>query len=231
MGHSDDRAPVLLKVPLEPGDRAGVEVVGRLVEEQDVRFHEQQPGQGDAAPFAAREHRDGRFRRRAAQGLHGDLEVAVEVPGVVLVDLLLEPGLLGEQRVHVGPGVAHLVADRVVSGQYVDDRLDALANGLESGLGGVELRVLLEEPDGIAPAEGDLADVALVLPGDDAEQGRLPRAVEPEDADLGAEVKPERDVLEDLAVRRVDPADPRHGKDDLGIGWHGRILPEFALRG
>ena len=226
VGHGDDRAPVFLEVPLEPGDGLGVEVVGRLVEEQDVGLHEQEPGQGDAAPLAARKHRDGRFGRRAAQGLHGDLEVVVEVPGVVLVDLLLEPGLLGEQGVHVGLGVAHLVADRVVAGQDVDDRLDALANGLEDGLGGIELRVLLEEADGIALAEGDLADVALVLPGDDAEQGRLARAVEPEDADLGAEVEPERDVLEDLAVRRVDPADPRHGEDDLGIGWHAVIVPE-----
>ncbi len=149
----------------------GVEVVGRLVEEQDVGFHEQQPGQGDAAPLSAREHRDGRFGRRATQGLHGDLEVVVEVPGVVLVDLLLEPRLLGEQGVHVGLGVAHLVADRVVSGQYVDDRLDALSNGLEDGLGGVELRVLLEKADGIALAEGDLADVAFVPPGDDAAAG------------------------------------------------------------
>ena len=230
MGHGDDRALVLLQVPLEPADGFGVEMVGRLVEEQDVGLHEQEPGQGDAAALAAGEHGHGGIGRRTAQGLHGSLEVAVEVPGVVLVDLLLEAGLLGDQGVHIGVRGAELVADRVVAGQEVDDRLDAFADGLDHGLGRVELGVLLQQADAVALADGDLADIALVLPGDDGEQGRLARAVEPEDADLGPVVEPERDVLQDLAVWRVDAADARHGEDDLCIGWHGAIVAESGRR-
>ena len=38
MGDRDDRARVLLEVALEPGDGLGVEVVGRLVEQQQIGF-------------------------------------------------------------------------------------------------------------------------------------------------------------------------------------------------
>ena len=62
----DDGARVLGEEALEPGDRLGVEVVGRLVEEQQVRRLEQQPAERDAAPLAARERLDVARRRRAA---------------------------------------------------------------------------------------------------------------------------------------------------------------------
>ena len=55
MGHGDDRALVLAQVMLQPGHGLGVEVVGGLVEQQDVRFGEQQAGERDAPAFAAGE--------------------------------------------------------------------------------------------------------------------------------------------------------------------------------
>ena len=62
----DDRAFVFLEEVLEPGDRLGVEMVGRLVEQQQVRRLQQQPAQRDAAPLAARELRRRRHRPAAA---------------------------------------------------------------------------------------------------------------------------------------------------------------------
>ena len=64
----DDRALVPLEVLLEPADALGVEVVRRLVEDQDVRLLQQQPAQRDAAFLAAGEdarslHRAGGQRR------------------------------------------------------------------------------------------------------------------------------------------------------------------------
>ena len=41
--HGDDRALVRLEVLLEPRDRRGVEVVGRLVEDEDLWLGEEQP--------------------------------------------------------------------------------------------------------------------------------------------------------------------------------------------
>ena len=104
MGHGDDGARVVLQRPLEPGDRLGVEVVGRLVEEQQVRLGEEQPAQRDPAPLTARERPDVGVARREPQGVHGDLEGAVELPGAGGVDLGLQVGLLGQQGVDVGVG-------------------------------------------------------------------------------------------------------------------------------
>ena len=49
----DDRARVFLQEVLEPGDRLGIEMVGRLVEQQHVRLGQQQSAQRDPAAFAA----------------------------------------------------------------------------------------------------------------------------------------------------------------------------------
>ena len=51
----DDRAGIVLEEALEPGDRFGVEMVGRLVEQQQVGRLQQQPAQRDAAALAARQ--------------------------------------------------------------------------------------------------------------------------------------------------------------------------------
>ena len=61
--HGDDGARIVLEKPLEPRHRLGVEVVGGLVEQQQIGRLQQQPAQRDAAPLAAGQRR--RRRRRA----------------------------------------------------------------------------------------------------------------------------------------------------------------------
>src|SRR6202020_1484956 len=62
VGDADEAAgagrPAPLEVAREPGDRLNVEVVGRLVEQQDVPLPGQQAGQLDPAPLAAAERAD-----------------------------------------------------------------------------------------------------------------------------------------------------------------------------
>src|SRR5690606_16698002 len=55
VGDDEDRALVFDEVFLEPGDGLGVEMVGGLVEQQEVGGLEQQPAEGDAALLAAGE--------------------------------------------------------------------------------------------------------------------------------------------------------------------------------
>ena len=55
VGHGDHGAGKPLQELLEPLDALGVEVVGRLVEQQHVGLGEQQPAQRDAALLAAGE--------------------------------------------------------------------------------------------------------------------------------------------------------------------------------
>ena len=66
VGDGYDGALVVLEVALEPGDRFRVEVVGRLVEQQQVGLAQEKAGKRDAALFSAGE---GRSRRRPAGGV------------------------------------------------------------------------------------------------------------------------------------------------------------------
>src|SRR6185503_4866925 len=58
VGDGDDRAPVALEEALEPEDGFRVEVVRRLVEQEEVGRREQQPAERDPAELAARERLD-----------------------------------------------------------------------------------------------------------------------------------------------------------------------------
>ncbi len=106
MGDGDDGAGVFLQVLLEPQHRLGVEVVGGLVEEEQVWGLEEQLAQGHPALLATGEHGDVGLGRRTAQRVHGLLELGVEVPRVAVVDLVLELGHLGAEHVVVGIGSA-----------------------------------------------------------------------------------------------------------------------------
>jgi hypothetical protein len=90
VGDRDDRALVLGQVLLEPGDRLGVEVVGGLVQQQQVGRAQQQPAERDAAALAAGERCSRRRPAAAGAGVHRVFELRVEVPGVGGVDLGLE---------------------------------------------------------------------------------------------------------------------------------------------
>ena len=92
---------VLVQEVLEPGDRLGVEVVGRLVEQQQIGRLQQQPAQRDAAPLAARQRRDVGVGRRQAQRVHRVLELGVEIPGAGGFDGVLDLRLLLEDLVHL----------------------------------------------------------------------------------------------------------------------------------
>ena len=98
VGHDHHRAGVVVQRVLQPGDAFGVQVVGRLVQQQQVRLLQQQPAQRDAAPLAARQRGDRGVGRRAAQRVQRDVDAPVEVPAVPGVDLRLQVGLLRQQR-------------------------------------------------------------------------------------------------------------------------------------
>jgi hypothetical protein len=53
VGDGDDRALVVAQVVFQPGHGFGVQVVGGLVEQQDVGFGQQQAGERDAPPLTA----------------------------------------------------------------------------------------------------------------------------------------------------------------------------------
>src|SRR5690606_33790223 len=89
-------------------------------------------------------------------------------------------------------------------------------------LGGVELRLLLEQADRVPRGEAGLAGVAVVEPGHDAQQRRLARPVGAQHADLRPRVEGQRDVLQHLLVRGVESAHLAHGEDELRAHAQGR---------
>ena len=80
VGDDEDRAWIGAQMPLEPVDRLGVEMVGRLVEQQEVRLFEKEPAERDTAALAARERGHGGIVWRAAERVHRLFDLAVEIP-------------------------------------------------------------------------------------------------------------------------------------------------------
>ena len=143
----DDGARVVLEEALEPGDRLGVEMVGRLVEQQQVRRLQQQAAERDAAPLAARQRRDVGIGRRQAQRVHRQLEPRVEVPPVGRLDAVLDLALLLEHLVHlVGRQLlAELRVDLVVAVQQRPRLGDAFLDVAEHRLRRIEPRLLRQK--------------------------------------------------------------------------------------
>ena len=231
MGHRHDGAGKFRQEAFEPGDRFDVEMVGRLVEQQHVRPGEQQPGERDAPPLAAGQGGDAVVRRRAAQRVHRDLDAPVEVPGVGGVDLLLEPGLLLDQAVHllVGQLLAEPHGDLVEPLDQRRQRPDARHDILADRQRLIEFRLLGQIAD-LHPVGGPgLAGDAVVQPGHDFEQRGFAGAVQPEHADLGAGEEGQPDILQHLPAAGVGLRQAFHDID-VFLRIHGFGVSGFRGR-
>jgi hypothetical protein len=171
-------------VLLEPLHALGVEVVGGLVEQQQVGLLQQQLAQRDTAALPAGQLRHVRVRGRAAQRVHGQRQLGVDVPGVGVVQLLLQPAHLLHQL--VGVVGRHLLGNLVEPLELGLGLRDRLLDVAEDRLGVVERRLLGQHPDRVPRHEPRLAVARQVLPGHDLQQARLARAVRPDHTDLGA---------------------------------------------
>ena len=171
MGDDEDRAAARREVAREPVDALDVEVVGRLVEQQQLGVAEQRLRQRDPAPLAARQRRDRRVQplREAA-----DLDAA-EQP--------VEHGAVGGvgHPLVVGAAADELLADRARRVEVV-----ALAEHRHVQPAGARDRArvgLLEPRDQLQQrrlAVAVAADDADPVPGRDAERDVLqhgPRGV------------------------------------------------------
>ena len=216
----DDGALVVREEALEPEDRLGVEVVRRLVEEQQVGRAQEQPAERDAPALAARQRRHVAVAFRQPQRVHRVVELRLELPRAAPVDLVLHLRLLGEQRVEVGVRLGELRGDLVEAVQQVAQLAHAVLDVLAHRLGGIELGLLLEQPDGRVRRQLGDARRRLLLAGHDPQQRRLARPVRPEDADLGARQERERDVRQHLPFGAEELVDLVHREDVFAA--HGR---------
>jgi hypothetical protein len=200
VGDGDDGALVLVQELFEPQDRLGIQVVGRLVEQQQVGRFEQQFAQRHATALAARALDDRGIRVGALQRVHRLLKLRVEIPAVGRVDLGLQCAHFLHQRIEVGVRVAHLLADLVEARDLVVDaaegRLDVLADGFRV----IQRRLLLQDADRISGRDVGFAVRHGFEPGHDLEQRRLAHAVGPDYANFGPGQKVQGHVVENHAV-------------------------------
>lgn len=201
MGDREHGALVLRQVLLEPVHALGVEVVGRLVEQQQIGLAQQQLAQRDPAALTTGEVGDRLVRRRAAQRVHRLFELGVQVPGVGVVQILLELAHLLHELVGVVGG--HEFGDLVEAIQLHLDLAHALLDVAADGLLLVERRFLLQDADGGAGGEERVTVVRLVQSGHDLQHAGFTSAVRADDADLGAGKEVQGDIVEHdfVAVR------------------------------
>ncbi len=200
VGDEEHRAGVIGQQRLEPGDGLDVEMIGRLVEQQQVGLGHQRARQQRAAAPPARQRVDGRIGRQAQTRQHG-LDALLHIPAVLLVQLVLclrqafqRPG-----RVIVRDLDGRMVIRRHqradVAETFGDDVEDRCARG--------ERHVLLEARDAHAGLQPPRAGVGRLLAAGDAEQRRLAGAVAADQADAFAAV--------DLHRRAVDQGQVSEG--------------------
>src|SRR3569833_701193 len=94
MRDDQDRAGIVAQMALEPRYRFGIEMGGRLVQQQQLGLVEQQLAQCNTAARTAGELGDIRIVRRTAQRVHRLVDLAVEIPQPLGLDLILQPGHL-----------------------------------------------------------------------------------------------------------------------------------------
>ena len=206
----------------QPVDRLGVEMVGRLVEQQQFRLFQQQLAQGDAAALAAGELFHRPVVGRAAQRVHGLVDLAVEIPQALGLDLVLQGGHFIRRLV----GIIHrqlvvAVEHRLLVGDAEHD----IAAHVERL---VELRLLREIADPRAFGDKALAGKLCVDSRHDAQERRLAGAVDAENADLGVRIEGEMDIVQDLLAAGPGLCQTLHVIDELPR--HGRLISQAGGR-
>ena len=221
MGDDDERAPMGDQEPFEPFEGGQIEVVRRLVEEEEIGRFEERLRQGDAGLLAAAEGLDLHLPVRLVEA-----EPVQDRLGAML-DVVAAARLEGDRG---GVIFGHQLFERRVVGRRAEgvfDRGHPLAQGVE-GREGIqrlladvavagEPRLLREIGDPQTAHRRDGAAARVLDPGDDFQEGRFADPVRPDDADVLGLADLERDagenqVADEALFEIVDGQDRR---------WHG----------
>ena len=182
MADGQHRAAEVEDIVLQPLRGAQVEVVGGLVEQEDVRVLQYQPRQVDARLFPAGEEVELPLAHllRYVEAVGHAVALAVHVVAAQAAEIVAQAVVLGEQLrravalhlpLELGDARGHAAQSAVRLAQHV---LRGPARGVA--------RYLRYQPDAPAAVDGDVAAVLAYLAGEQAEERGLAAAVGPEDA-------------------------------------------------
>ena len=197
MRDDQDRPFVVDQVLLEPGDRLGVEVVGRFVEEQHVGRFKEQFAKRDAARLTTGQRRDIGIIRGAAQRLHCDVDLAVEIPEVFTVDLVLKLRHLFGSFVRVVHGKFVKAVELFLFRSHAEHDVFADVQAFD------ELRFLGQVADADALGRPSFTRKVAVYARHDPHQGRFTGTVRADHADFHTRQKAETNVFEQLFATRI----------------------------
>ena len=200
--HEDDRVRVGVEVFLEPVARFEIEVVRRLVEQQQVRLAEQQLGERDAHLPAAgkRLGRPGEVGGPEAEALEHRRRLQLDRVAVAMPEAVLQIAVAREHLVVLGlrdRGVAEPILDVVHLGFHGEQIAEGARRFVEERPAAVREAVLREVADRQRRGLEDGARVGLVEARHHLEQRRLAGAVGAAQADAFAVGDLPRDVVEE----------------------------------
>ncbi len=193
---------------LKPLYRFRIQMVRRLIKQENIRLLDHQPAERDPTFFTTRQRSDLLISRWTTQGIHRKVELVLQFPAVGSFDLLLQLSLLVEQLFHlIRPDFAHLIADSFVLMHQRNQLSLALFDDFFDRLVGIELGFLFQQADAIALGSRDLAGVIWIHTGNDLQQRTLARTVQAQHSDLRPVVETEVDLPQHLPLGRIDLPD------------------------
>ena len=189
---------------LQPFDRAGVEMVGRFVENQKIRTREKRPAKRDAAFFPAGKRAHDAIGFRRVQIRDERLDSMFQIPTVGLANLVEERG--AERAV---------ARDTFVFGDEVENPLRAAENvRMDRGCIVQAGKLWHVAGDEITPA-CEFTGIGLGHARRDLEEGRFARAVAADKPNVFALAKGNRRAVEDDLSAVFDGKVVR-ARDDCG---------------
>ena len=200
VGYRKHGTLVGLEELLQPQHGFGIQVVGGLVQKQQVGSFQKQAAQRDATALATGKHAHGGIGIGALQRVHGLGKLAVQIPAVRGVDVFLQAAHFVHQHIEVGVGIGHFLADLI---EALDLRIDVAKGHLDvfqDGLVFLQRGLLLQDAHGVAGGQARIARGNLFQTGHDLQQGGLAHAVGADDADLRPRVEAQGHVVQDNLI-------------------------------
>ncbi len=101
MSNGNNRSFIALEMMFEPCHGFRIQMVCRLIKEEDVGFSQQQTAEGYPPFLTAGQNIDQRVGRRTAQGIHGHVKAGIKIPAIQRVQFFLNLTLTGNEIVHL----------------------------------------------------------------------------------------------------------------------------------
>ncbi len=200
MRNSQHRTRIVVQEVFEPEYRLSIQVVGRLVEQQQIRSLKQQAAECYAATLTARKHVNRHVRIGQLQRVHSLAKLGINIPAIGSINLVLQARHLGHQCIHVAVRVAHLFADFIESIHLSHDVAKGQANVFNYRLVVVQGRLLLQNAHGVTRSKASLTIGDLLQASHNLEQRRLAHAVRAHNANLCAREEAQRHVVQNYLV-------------------------------